>query len=138
MKAEHHESDLLRRALLANCVFSGLSGVILLFGSNRLSGLFGLHMPTILIGAGALLLLYAAALLVNARRVTVCQTEASLAVLFNVALVLGSVGLLFAGSLSRSGNWMVTIAANIVLLFAIFRFYALRRLRREGAVCELR
>lgn len=138
MNTQRNEADLLRTALLVNCVFSGLSGIILLFGFNRLSGFFGLHMPTILLGAGAFLLVYAAALFLNARRVTVCQTEASLAVLFNVALILGSVGLLFAGSLSRSGNWMVTIAANIVLLFAIFQFYALRRLRREGAVCELR
>src|SRR6266481_635552 len=98
MNAEHNESVLLRTALLANCVFSGLSGIILLFGSNRLSGLFGLHMPTILIG----------------------------------------VGLLFVGSLSTVGNWTVTIAANIVLLFAVLQFYAIRRLRREGAVCELR
>ena len=137
MKAGDNESDLLRRALLANCVFSGLSGIILLFGSNRLSGLFGLHMPTILIGAGVLLLVYAAALFLNARRVTVCQTEASLAVLVNVAWVVGSVGLLFVGSLSTVGNWTVTIAANIVLLFAVLQFYAIRRLR-EGAVCELR
>ena len=138
MNAEHNESVLLRTALLANCVFSGLSGIILLFGSNRLSGLFGLHMPTILIGVGALLLVYAAALLLNARRVTVCQTEASLAVLLNIAWVVGSVGLLFVGSLSTVGNWTVTIAANIVLLFAVLQFYAIRRLRREGAVCELR
>jgi hypothetical protein len=137
MKAEHNESDLLRRALLANCVFSGLSGIILLFGSNRLSELFGLHIPTILIGAGVLLLVYAAALFLNARRVTVCQIEASLAVLLNIAWVVGSVGLLFVGSLSTVGNWTVTIAANIVLLFAVLQFYAIRRLR-EGAVCELR
>ena len=137
MNAQNNEADLLRTVLLANCVFSGLSGIILLFGSNRLSGLFGLHMPTILIGAGVLLLVYAAALFLNARRVTVCQTEASLAVLVNVAWVVGSVGLLFVGSLSMVGNWTVTIAANIVLLFAVLQFYAIRRLR-EGAVCELR
>ena len=138
MNAEHNESDLLRRSLLANCVFSGLSGIILIFGSNPLSRLFGLHMPTMLIGVGALLLVYAAAVLLNARRVTVCQTEASLAVLLNIAWLVGSVGLLFVGSLSTVGNWTVTIAANIVLLFAAFQFYAIRRLRREGAVCELR
>jgi hypothetical protein len=138
MNAEHNESDLLRTALLANCVFSGLSGIILIFGSNPLSGLFGLHMPTILIVAGVLLLVYAAALLLNARRVTVCQTEASLAVLLNIAWIVGSVGLLFVGSLSTVGNWTVTIAANIVLLFAVLQFYAIRRLRREEAVCELR
>jgi hypothetical protein len=138
MNAEHNESDLLRTALLANCVFSGLSGIILIFGSNPLSRLFSLHMPTMLIGAGVLLLVYAAAVLLNARRVTVCQTEASLAVLVNIAWVVGSVGLLFVGSLSTVGNWTVTIAANIVLLFAVLQFYAIRRLRREAAVCELR
>jgi len=138
MNTQHNEADLLRTALLANCVFSGLSGIILLFGSSPISGLFGVHMPTILIGTGALLLIYAAALLLNARRVTVCQTEASIAIFLNIAWVVGSVGLLVAGSLSSAGNWTVTIAANIVLLFTIIQFYALRRLRREGAVCELK
>jgi hypothetical protein len=138
MNTQRNEADLLRTALLVNCVFSGLSGIILLFGFNRLSGFFGLHMPTILIGVGVLLLGYAVALLVNALRVTVCQTEAFLAVLLNIAWVVGSMGLLFAGSLSTLGNWTVTLAANIVLLFAGFQFYAIRRLRREGAVCELK
>jgi hypothetical protein len=138
MNTQHNEADLLRTAVLANCVFSGLSGIILLFGSNRLSRLFGLDMPTILIGAGALLLVYAGALLLNARRVTICQTEASIAVFLNITWVVGSVGLLVAGSLSTVGNWTVTISANVVLLFAVFQFYALRRLRREGAVCELK
>jgi len=137
MNTHRNEADLLRTALLVNCIFSGLSGMILLFGFNRLSGFFGLHMPTILLAAGALLLVYAVALFLNARRVTVCQTEASLAVLVNVAWIVGSVGLLFVGSLSTVGNWTVTIAANIVLLFAVLQFYAIRRLR-EGAVCELR
>ena len=100
MNAQNNESDLLRRALLANCVFSGLSGIIFIFGSNPLSGLFGLYMPTILIGIGALLLVYATALLLNALRVTICQTEAFLAVSLNIAWVVGSIGLMFAGSLS--------------------------------------
>src|SRR5262249_24335325 len=138
VNAQSNESDLLRRALVANCVFSGVSGIILIFGFNPLSRLLGLHMPTILIGAGLLLLVYAAALLLNARRATVCQTEASLAVLVNVAWIVRSVGLLFVGSLSTVGNWTVTIAANIVLLFAVFQFYAIRRLRREGAACGLK
>lgn len=138
MNTQSNEADLLRTALLANCVFSGLSGIILLFGSNRLSGLLGLHMPTILIGAGILSLGYAAALLLNVRRVTVCQTEASLAVILNVAWVVVSVGLLFVCSLSAVGNWTVTIAATVVLSFAVLQFYAIRRLRRERAVCELR
>jgi len=138
VNAQSNESDLVRRALLANCAFSGVSGIILIFGFNPLSRLLGLHMPTILLGAGVLLLVYAAALLLNARRATVCQTEASITVLLNVAWVLGSIGLLFVGSLSTMGNWTVTIAANIVLLFAVFQFYAIRRLRREGAACELK
>ena len=138
MNTQRNEADLLRTALLANCVFCGLSGIILLFGSHRLSGLFGLHMSTILLGAGGMLLVYAAALFLNARRVTVCQTEASLAVLLNIAWVAGSIGLLFVSPLSTVGNWTVIIAANIVLILAVFQFYALRRLRLEGAVCELR
>jgi len=124
MNTQRNEADLLRTALLVNCVFSGLSGIILLFGFNRLSGFFGLHMPTILLGAGAFLLVYAAALFLNARRVTVCQTEAFLAVFLNIAWVVGSIGLLFAGSLSTLGNWTVTLAANIVLLFASFTLFA--------------
>jgi hypothetical protein len=46
--------------------------------------------------------------------------------------------LLFVGSLSTAGNWTVMIVANIVLLFAAFQLFAIRRLRRQGAVCELK
>jgi len=45
---------------------------------------------------------------------------------------------MFAGSLSTLGNWTVTLAANFAPLFAAFQLHAIRKLRREGAVCELR
>jgi hypothetical protein len=40
--------------------------------------------------------------------------------------------------MSTVDNWTVTLVANIVLLFAAFQFYTIRRLLREGAVCELK
>jgi hypothetical protein len=40
--------------------------------------------------------------------------------------------------MSTVDNWTVTLVANIVLLFAAFQFHTIRRLLREGAVCELK
>ena len=126
-------SKLLRRTLQANGVFSALSGVIAILGANALSVLLGVNMPSLLIGIGIALLVYAAGLLLNARREQIKLQEAWLAVIIDAAWVVGSVILIFAGTLSTTGNWLVAIVADIVLLFAVLQFFGIRRLQRQSA-----
>ena len=132
MQVESAGSSFLKRALLANGTFSLVSGTVLIVAAKPLAELFGLFIPGVLIGVGASLLVYAAALFRNALSETVCQTEAFLAVVLDAAWVVGSGVLIFAGLLSKAGNWTVAIIADIVLFFAVLQFYGIRRMRQES------
>lgn len=131
MTAEKTRSYFLRRALLANGVFSLLSGIILIVAAKPLSELFGVAMPLVLIATGGSLLVYAAALLRNALQKEVCQTEAFVAVVLDAAWVAGSAVLIFSGLLSTTGSWTVAIVAGIVLLFSAIQLYGIRTMRQE-------
>lgn len=122
-------ANLLRRALQANGVFSALSGVILIVASGRIATLIGLEQPLWL--TGLMLLLFAAGLFRNAGRAEINQTEAWVAVALDVAWVLGTAALIFAGVFSATGNWVVALVGDVVLLFAGLQFWGLRKLRRS-------
>jgi hypothetical protein len=76
------------------------------------------------------LLLFAAGLFRNAARAELNQTEAWIAVALDVAWVIGTTALIFAGVFSATGNWVVALVGDVVLLFAVLQFWGLRKLRR--------
>jgi hypothetical protein len=78
-----------------------------------------------------LLLLFAASLWRNARRAEINQTEAWVAVTLDVAWVIGTAGLIFAGVFSAIGNWVVALVGDVVSIFAVLQFLGLRKLRRS-------
>jgi hypothetical protein len=119
------DSSLLRRALAANALFSALSGAVILAASDRLAELLGIRIS--LLPLGAMLIVYAAGLLWNARRENVSAVEAWIAVLLDVVWVAGSAVVIFAGVLSATGNWIVAIVADVVLLFAVLQVVGLRK-----------
>lgn len=123
-------STLLRRALVANALFSGASGVILALGARPLAAFLGLDNALYLIVTGVLLLLYAADLLYVATRPTVNRTAAWLAVALDLLWVTGSAAILLGGwlSLTTAGKWAVGIVAELVFLFALFQYLGIRRL----------
>ena len=131
MSAQITKSNLLRRALQANGVFSALSGIILIVAAKPLSTRLGLTLPSILIGVGVSLLVYAAGLFRSGRRETINQVEAYLAVILDAAWVVGSAVVIFAGVLTTTGNWVVAIVADVVLLFALLQIYGLRQMQQE-------
>ena len=95
-------STLLRRALVANALFSGVSGVILALGARPVAAFLGLDNALYLIVTGVLLLLYAADLLYVATRPTVNRTAAWLAVALDLLWVAGSAAILRPSSVMRS------------------------------------
>lgn len=133
MNDQPPKSTLLRRALQANGAFSALSGVVLIVAARPLAAWLGLTDTLILIVTGVSLLLYAAGLFRNARREIINHLEAWTAVILDVAWVIGSAVVIFAGVLTTTGNWLVAIVADIVLLFGGLQLYGLRRMRRETA-----
>jgi hypothetical protein len=131
MTTSSSKSKLLRASLYGNGIFSALSGLILIFAAKLLAALLGVNTPTILIGIGVSLLFYAIGLFLNARRQAINLKEAWLAVILDAAWVVGSIVLIFAGLLTTTGNWVVAIVADVVLLFAILQFVGIRKVRRE-------
>lgn len=129
MDRELDRTMFLRRSLQVDGIASGLCGGILLVGAQPVSELIGLRMPGIALGVGALLLVYAAALLWNAGRPRINRGETLLVVALNAAWVAGSIAVIAAGPLTVLGNLAVAVVAGAVLIFAVLEAVGLRRLQ---------
>ena len=129
MSAHTDRTTFLRRSLHLDGVASALCGVLLLAGASPLSALMGLAGPGIARVVGALLVVYAAALLYNAARATVSRAEALAAVVLNAAWVVGSALVILDGPLTVVGNLAVAAVAAAVLLFTMLEVVGLTRLR---------
>ena len=103
--------------------------VLLLFGAGPVAALTGLPLPGVARAVGALLVVYAAALLWNARRASVSRAETLAAVVLNAGWVLGSIAVIELGPLTMLGNLAVAAVALAVLGFAILEIVGLRRLQ---------
>jgi hypothetical protein len=126
------DTSFLRRSLQLDGVASGLCGVLLLAGGGPVSTLMGLAGAGIARMVGALLVLYAAALLWSGARARVSRGGALTAVVLNAAWVAGSAALILAGPLTALGNLAVAAVAAAVLLFAILEAVGLTRLRQAA------
>lgn len=118
----------LRRSLQLDGIASGLCGVLLAAAAAPLSALMGLPGPGVARVVGALLVVYAAALLHNGARATVSRAEAVAAVVLNAAWVIASAAVILAGPLTPIGNLAVAAVATAVLLFAALEAVGLARL----------
>ena len=125
----HDSAAFLRRSLQLDGVASGLTGALLLVAAGPVSTLIGNAAPAVARLGGAGLLVFAAALLWNARRGTVARGEVVAAVLLNIAWVIGSVALIALGPLPVLGNVAVAAVALAVLGFTLLEIVGLRRLR---------
>jgi hypothetical protein len=124
---------LLRRALRANAGFSGISGIIALFGANFLSSFIGISEPMVFRVLGVGLILYAADLLWVASREKINPALGITAVILDVVWVIGSIILVFGSfiPLTTAGKWTILLLAEVVSIFAIVQGYALWKIKRE-------
>ena len=129
MIASTDRSTFLRRSLQLDGVASGLCGLLLLLGAPSISLLFGLTGSGMARAVGALLVVFAAALLWNARRAHVSRGEAIVTVVLNAAWVIASLVLVLDGPLTPIGNAAVAVVAVAVFGFAVLEMMGLRRLR---------
>jgi hypothetical protein len=127
MNTQSDHTMFLRRSLQLDGGASGLCGVLLLAGAGPVSALSGLAEPGIARVVGALLVVYAAALLWNGARATISRAEAVAAVVLNAGWVVGSAALIVAGPLTPIGNLAVAAVAAAVLLFAVLEVVGLAR-----------
>jgi hypothetical protein len=129
MNVNTDRTRFLRRSLQLDGIASGLCGVLLVVAASLISALMGLADPSIARVVGALLMVYAAALLWNGERATVSRAEAVAAVVLNAGWVIGSAVVILAGPLTLIGNLAVAARAAAVLLFAVLEVVGLTRLR---------
>lgn len=129
MNANTDRTSFLRRSLQLDGIASGLCGVLLVVAASPISSVIGLADPSIARVVGALLMVYAAALLWNGERATVSRAEAVAAVVLNAGWVIGSAVVILAGPLTLIGNLAVAAVAAAVLLFAVLEVVGLTRLR---------
>ena len=124
-------NKLLRNALRANAVFSGISGVLAMLDANLLVDFMGTGTSFIYIALGVNLVIYALLLFYYAAQSTVDMRFAWFAVIADALWVAGSAIILMTNMLDISvgGKWLVLILADVVLMFAIAQYIGIRRMR---------
>jgi hypothetical protein len=126
----------LRRALLANASFSAISGLVLVSAQRSVVRLLGLPETINLISLGISLLVFAAILVLFARKNPIKLLHAWIAVILDATWVIGSYPLLFVVPFSTSGKWVVGIVAEVVMVFALMQWLGIRRIRRGNVLPE--
>ena len=121
----------LRKALMGNALFSTLSGLTILFAQGWVLRILGLSKDVSLPILGLGLLVFAATLVINARRQQVKTSDAWMAVFMDVAWVLGSYVLIFIVPFSVAGKWVVGLVAELVLGFAVLQIVGIRRIQKS-------
>jgi hypothetical protein len=123
----------LRRAILADAIFSGISAVVLTFGAGMLAPL--LNLPEALLReTGLFLIAYAALVGWLGTRSSMPKILVAIVIAGNAAWTLGSIALLFSGAVTPNllGEAFVTIQAVATGIFAELQYIGLRR--SAGAV----
>ncbi len=119
----------IRTALRGNAIFSALSAIEFIFFSKVFSPLFGLSNLMILPLIGVGLLGWAAFLWLSTRRQDFQKMVALIAIDGDLLWVVASVALLVGNwiAYTQMGMWIIAIKADVVLIFAVWQFFALRK-----------
>ncbi len=118
----------LRRVLQANTVFSTVSGLLFTTASGSVATFLGGVPSSVILALGIGLLLFAAYVGYTAFSAPLNRQAALSIIIGDVAWVVASAILLFAGwiSFTTAGWWAVAIIADIVAVFAVLEWYGLR------------
>jgi hypothetical protein len=123
---------ILRRALAADGVVSGASGIVVVLAARPLAAWLGVNSAAGLAIVGVVMLVYAASLLYAVPRERLHRGFALAAGILNSVWVAASAALLMSNwlPLTPAGKSMVMIAADVVAVFAVWQFFGLWRTRR--------
>ena len=123
-----HPSQFLRRALLADAIFSGIAAVLLTLDATALEPL--LELPEVLLReTGLFLIAYTALVGWLAARARVPKALVVLVIAGNAAWTIGSIALLFSGTVTPNllGEAFVVAQAIATGVFAELQYIGLRR-----------
>jgi hypothetical protein len=118
----------LRRAILADAIFSGISALLLAFGAGALAPLLDLP-EALLRETGLFLIAYAALVGWLGTRPSMPRVLVAIVIAGNAAWTLASVALLFSGAVTPNllGEAFVVMQAIAVGAFAESQYIGLRR-----------
>ena len=118
----------LRRALIADAIFSGVAALGFTFGAGAFASLFNLP-QALLLETGLFLIAYAAFVGWLGARQTVMKALVWIVIVGNAAWTLGSIALLLSGSVSPNmlGTAMVVAQAIATGVFAELQYVGLRK-----------
>ena len=122
-----HPSSFLRRAILADAIFSGVSALLLTFGAGALAA--WLSLPGALLGeTGLFLIAYAALVGWLGTRQSMPKPLVVIVISGNAAWTLASIALLFSGAVTPNllGEAFVAIQAIAVGALAELQYIGLR------------
>ncbi|MBW7973027.1 hypothetical protein [Bradyrhizobium sp. BR 10289] len=121
-------STFLRRALLADAIFSGIAALGFTFGTGAFAALFNLP-EALLRETGLFLIAYTLLVGWLASRTAVAKPLVLLVVIGNAAWTVGSIALLLSGAVSPNlaGELMVVAQAIATGAFAELQYVGLRR-----------
>lgn len=127
-------STFLRRALLADAIFSGAAALGFTFGAGTFATLFNLP-DALLRETGLFLIAYAALVGWLASRTSLPKALVLLVVVGNAAWTAGSIALLLSGAVSPNlaGELMIVAQAIAIGVFAELQYLGLRRSGRVAA-----
>jgi hypothetical protein len=123
-----HPSVFLRRAILADAIFSGVSALLLTFGAGALAPLLNLP-EALLYETGLFLIAYAALVGWLGTRQSMPKALVVMVIAGNAAWTLASIALLFSGAVTPNllGEAFVAIQAIAVGALAELQYIGLRR-----------
>jgi hypothetical protein len=121
-------SSFLRRALLADAAFSGVSALVLTFGAGAFASLFNLPQG-LLLETGLFLIVYAAFVGWLGSRQSTLKALVWMVIIGNAAWTLASIALLFSGAVSPNVLGMVMVVAQAIAtgVFAELQYIGLRK-----------
>jgi len=126
------DSQLLRRVLLGNAIFSTATGLLCVFDATALTRTFAIPDALLLPGLGVQLLIFASAIIWVATRPKLPIALAWTIIGLDIAWVIGSAALLpfISNVLSASGIVALILIAFGVASFATGQIVGVRRLQR--------
>src|SRR5438445_6731688 len=129
-------STFLRRALLADAIFSGVAALGFTFGADAFAALFNLP-EALLRETGLFLIVYTALVGWLASRAAVPKPLVLLVVVGNAAWTIGSIALLLSGAVSPNlaGEIMVVAQAIATGVFAELQYAGLRKSWNAAMAC---
>jgi hypothetical protein len=118
----------LRRALIADAIFSGVAALGFTFGAGAFAALFNLP-EAFLREVGLFLIAYAAFVGWLGSRQTIMKVLVLIVIAGNTAWTLGSIALLFSGSVSPNVLGMAMVVAQAIAtgVFAELQYIGMRR-----------